>query len=224
MNDTSQQLCLKSCSRRKVLTLGMGVAGALIGKAAVAKVCSSLTPAQTEGPFYPMRDQADKDSDLTRVAGRSEEAEGQKIILAGQVQDDKCQPVEGALVEIWQACHTGKYNHPGDPNPAKKDPNFQYWGRSLTNQEGRYSFKTIIPGEYQASTNWVRPPHIHMKVHRRGFQELTTQVYFEGYANNKTDRILLGLSPEERAKVVIPFENDSRGLLLGQFDITIKGV
>ena len=213
-------------SRRKILTVGAGVAGACIGKTSIAKVCGSMTPAQTEGPFYPIEDQADKDSDLTRVDGRSGVAEGQKIILTGVVQDHKCQPVAGALVEIWQACHTGKYNHPGDPNPAVKDPNFQYWGRSLTDENGRYSFKTIIPGEYQATSNWVRPPHIHMKVHRRGFQELTTQVYFEGYANNKTDRVLLSLPAEERAKVVIPLVDipQGQGLLSGNFDIIVQGV
>ena len=134
-----------------------------------------LTPRQTEGPFYPVEDQLDTDADLIRLEGSSLFALGEVIIVKGQVTDQNCNPVKGALVEIWQACASGKYNHPSDPNTAPIDPNFQYWGKSVTDDQGRYKFRTILPGAYPADTDWMRPPHIHFKISRVGYKELITQ-------------------------------------------------
>lgn len=187
-----------------------------------------LTPAQTEGPFYPISDQADKDNVLYFVKGRNKEAIGEKIKIYGMVTDDQCRPVENALVEIWQACASGKYNHPGDPNPAELDPDFQYWGRTVTNQKGEYEFFTIKPGHYPATNTWVRPAHIHMKVHRRGYNELTTQMYFKGDKYNARDRILQSLSPAERASVIVDFSKKDpatfRDINMGEFNITINSI
>lgn len=187
-----------------------------------------LTPKQTEGPFYPERDQADKDNDLTWVKGAAKPAEGEVIYVKGVVSNQFCQPVENALVEIWQACASGKYNHSGDPNPAALDPHFQYWGRAVTNTKGEYEFKTIKPGHYPASRDWMRPPHIHVKVLRRGHEELTTQMYFKGDRFNAQDRILQALSQQEQSQVIVDFvpqkgENgDTKSV--GQLDLSIKAL
>jgi protocatechuate 3,4-dioxygenase beta subunit len=187
----------------------------------LAQSCG-LTPEQTEGPFYPIADQIDKDNDLTFVKDARKKALGESCIIKGIVQNERCEPVEGALVEIWQACVTGKYNHPGDPNPAALDPNFQYWGRATTNKKGEYFFKTIVPGAYQATSTWMRPPHIHFKVHLRGFQELTTQMYWGGNALNQNDRILQNMSKAEQEQVVVHFK-DQGGIKTGRFNLTLQG-
>src|SRR5690606_10325513 len=85
-----------------------------------------LTPPQTPGPFYPRTRVSDQNADLVQIDGRSREAEGVKIFISGRVIDQDCRPVSGALVDLWQACHTGRYNHPADPNKAPLDPHFQY--------------------------------------------------------------------------------------------------
>jgi protocatechuate 3,4-dioxygenase beta subunit len=193
--------------RRQLLKLGLG-AGAALGMASMAQgvpLCAS-TPAQTEGPFYPITPQSDKDWDLTQVAGNTQKALGEEIIIVGQVTSGDCQPLPGTLVEIWQACNSGKYNHPNDPNTAPLDPHFQYWGKALTNEEGIYLFKTILPGAYPATANWIRPPHIHYKVHKWGFNELTTQLYFSGQDYNASDRILQQIPPDKQDLVVRPIE------------------
>ena len=116
-------------SRRNLISKALIISGSLItGAKAFSKVCG-LTPEQTEGPFYPIQNQADKNNDLTILKGNLTRATGKVVILSGIVQDDFCRPIEGAMVEIWQACHTGKYNHSSDPNPAKLDPHFQYWAK-----------------------------------------------------------------------------------------------
>src|ERR1700733_4971794 len=144
-------------SRRDFFGASLVAAGTLAGGSALANSllgACTLTPAQTEGPFYPVKDQPDEDNDLTIVRGNSKVASGQIIYVMGQVTDQNCAPVPNALVEIWQACVTGKYNHPNDTNPQPLDPNFQYWGKSVTDANGVYKFKTIIPGAYPADTDW----------------------------------------------------------------------
>lgn len=216
-------------TRRELLKktlLGAGV-GAIVSTSAqsLAQVCLGLTPKQTEGPFYPISDQLDSDNDLTYVKDNTQKALGDVIFVSGVVTDGDCLPVKNALVEIWQACKTGKYNHPGDPNPAELDPNFQYFGRSVTNDAGEYIFKTIRPGAYPASSNWIRPAHIHVKVHVLGFEELTTQMYFSDDPLNSQDLILLNLPPDERRRVVVDFTKEKKeNVPLGKFDIRIKKV
>lgn len=193
-----------------------------------------LTPAQTEGPFYPVVDQTDKDWDLTQVKGKSKSAKGQVVWITGTVTDENCRPVEKALVEIWQAAFSGRYHHPGDDSGLELDPNFQYWGKSVTDPLGQYQFKTIVPGHYPADAHWIRPPHIHYKVFATGFHDLTTQMYFSGSSFmeekgkfidelNRKDRVLNQLSSQEQQKVIVTFsakENDLRGT----FDITLKRI
>lgn len=185
--------------KRSILKGALGSAVAFVAlKANAAPMCGS-TPQQIEGPFYPEQDQLDKDTDLTQ----GESAAGEIIMIDGIVMDEACNPIKGALVEIWQACHTGRYNHAADPNTAALDPNFQYWGQAITDENGAYRFKTVIPGAYPAGPGWVRPPHIHYKVARLGYHELTTQLYFSDQELNRRDRILLSMPARERAKVVV---------------------
>ncbi|MEK6618266.1 MAG: protocatechuate 3,4-dioxygenase [Nitrospirota bacterium] len=217
-------------SRRQMLGAFVAVAGVLAYSAALGRTIRDLcllTPPQTEGPYYPVQDQPEKDNDLTRVKGRPGRAAGQLIYILGQVRDEQCRPLEGALVEIWQAAASGRYNHPDDrDNRAPLDPNFQYWGYDTTDQEGRYSFKTVLPGQYPAGLFWTRPSHVHFKVHRRGFQELTTQMYFAGDPYLEKDRIFRAIPPDERQRVIVEpeppgheFEPESR---ICRFDLMLK--
>lgn len=166
----------------------------------------SKTPKQPEGPFYPVVDQIDTDADLIRVTGKAKIAVGEIVIVQGILTDQNCKPVVGALVEIWQACASGKYDHPSDPNTAPIDPNFQYWGKSVTDSSGKYQFRTIKPGTYPAGEGWIRPAHIHFKISALGYIELITQMYFVGDQFNKNDLILQRLKPEDQKKVIVDFK------------------
>ena len=215
-------------TRRKLLSssaygFGLLSAGSVFGRS--AEFCFD-TPQQPEGPFYPVRDQADKNSDLTLVDGHSQRAVGTVIHVGGTVIDQYCNIVENAVVEIWQACASGRYNHPGDQdNSNALDPNFQYWGITKTNAQGEYSFKTILPGHYKANSTWMRPPHIHFKVYRRGFVELTTQMYFAGNRFNEEDLILSRLSEDEKSSVIVAMTKIEGTLEYScRFDITLQKV
>ena len=185
------------------------------------------TPAQTEGPYYPPKAQIDamldQDNDLTRLKGQSGTPKGQIVYVMGQVRDRHCRPIEGAVVEIWQASENGRYRHPRDrDNPAPLDA-FK-WGKNVTDKEGRYLFKTIKPGSYQAGRNWTRPPHIHFKVSHGDFQSFITQMYFAGDAYQQTDYILNEVPADQRDRVIVQLGSpgaDMNPMSLGQFDLTL---
>lgn len=209
--------------RRRFIVLG-GLVAATRAFAQLRGVCAPIVQ-QPEGPFYPVKDQADKDNDLVVVKGASGQALGQVIIVQGIVTDQACQPVGGVLVEIWQACASGKYNHPSDPNTAKLDPNFQYWGKAVTDAAGAYRFRTIVPGAYPADRNWIRPSHIHFKVQKLGYHELITQMYFAGAKHNDTDLILKQLPLAEQKRVIVPLQNmNGYPLPVANFNMAISKV
>ena len=222
----------KKISRRKLFKLGFGAAAGAIGSKLFAHEPKDsnciATPKETSGPFYPTKDQPDKDVDLTIVNGTSGRAEGEIIYVKGQVLDDKCHPVAGALVEIWQANKWGRYHHESDPNPAPLDPNFQGWGQAKTDEKANYSFKTIFPGAYPASPEWTRTPHIHFKVSKRGYHEVITQMYFAGQELNETDRLILAMPKAESEKLIVKLEHaptsSEPGARLCRFNIFLQQV
>lgn len=219
---------LDQANRRNFLIGISALAGGFTVKALADNSCEIFTPAQTSGPFYPGERNFGLDSDLTRVPGSSTQAKGQVVYVKGRILDHNCRPIEGANVEIWQACASGKYNSPKDPNPAKLDPNFKYWAETFTNKNGEYMFKTIIPGAYPADHHWDRPPHIHFKISKLGYKELTTQMYFKGEPLNDLDLIILDLPAPERDSVIVDFQPSPAGFepksLTGSFEITLKPV
>jgi len=185
------------------------------------------TPDQILGPFYPAAKAPDAIDDLTRLPGRPGRAQGDILNVMGRVLNIQGEPVRGAKLELWQANARGRYTHPADKNPAPIDPNFDGTAVLRTDAEGRYRFKTIMPGAYRAGANTVRPPHIHFRLVGQ-YDEFVTQMYFQGEALNDQDRFLQSTLPDERpllvCKLLPPtpeFEPDSR---LVMFDIvTLKG-
>jgi protocatechuate 3,4-dioxygenase beta subunit len=212
----------RKIDRRTILRAGAGIAASALTAGVIANP-SKPTPANPEGPFYPKHQQADKDTDLTLIDGHTERAQGEVIRVTGQVLDEMGNPVEGALVDIWQANSHGRYHHEDDTSTPPEDPNFQGWGMVKTDAEGRYSFTTIKPGAYKVDGNWRRPPHIHYKVSRRGYHELTTQMYFAGESLNETDRLLRSVAEEDRDLLVVDFK-EIDGTPQGEFPIVLAKV
>ena len=161
------------------------------------------------GPFYPVEKPLDQDADLTTIAGKSGHAEGKVLHLMGRVIDSRGRPIPGARIEVWQANTHGRYTHPSDTNPAPLDPNFEGFGVQVTDDEGRYRFKTIKPGAYPVTQSWTRPPHIHVDVTGRTGRVLT-QMYFEDEPLNDVDKLLQGTrSPEA---LVAQYQEPSDGI------------
>ena len=182
------------------------------GRAAEAAT-PRLTPAQTEGPFYPVDLPVDTDFDLLRQGG-TEYLRGQPAWLDGSVLDPAGRPVKGAVVEIWQCDFDGHYRHPRDGNRA--DPRFQAFGRVAVDADGRYRFRTMRPVAYTGRT-----PHIHVKVLLAKRTLLTTQLYVEGDPGNERDGLWRSLrDPLDRAALTVPFSASADGLR-AQFPIVV---
>lgn len=191
--------------RRKFLTTGaagsLAAAGAAFGVEG-QETPLSPTPSEIKGPFYPVVAQKDKDFDLTQVEGQDGRAKGRVIEIQGHVYDTEGNAVEDATVDLWQANAAGRYRHPHESNTAALDENFQGWAIVPSGKDGAFKFKTIIPGSYPASDAWERPPHIHFKVTKKGYLELTTQMYFPGNKLNNDDLLLKRKSKEEQALMI----------------------
>ncbi len=212
----------KKISRRSMITASAGLAATVISATAIGSA-TAITPANPEGPFYPVHKQADKDTDLTLIEGHTERAKGEVIRVTGQVLDDQGMPIEGALVDIWQANSYGRYDHEDDTATTPIDPNFQGWGMVKTDADGRYAFTTIKPGAYGVDDEWDRPPHIHYKVSRRGYREIITQMYFAGEPLNENDNLLNKVTESERHLLVVDFE-EVDGVLQGDFSVVLAKV
>jgi protocatechuate 3,4-dioxygenase beta subunit len=216
---------IKPVTRRQALKMACVAGGvAVAGGVRAYGGARPQTAEQVMGPFYPVIKPLDRDADLTVVEGRHGSAMGQVVYLMGRVVDRHGKPVVNAHIEIWQANVFGRYDHPSDPNTgAALDPNFQGYAKQYTDDLGRYRFKTIKPGAYPATPQWIRTPHIHFDVTGHN-DRLVTQLYFEGEALNATDEIFQSLGSDQQGVLVelVPSPQIEPGSLLGQWDIVLN--
>lgn len=212
-------ITLLSNTRRQFLhglTLG---AAALTAPGAFAEALT-LTPKMTEGPFYPDKLPLDTDNDLLRINERTTPAVGEITHLTGRILSASGAPLRNAVVEIWQCDQNGAYIHSGSGNAAKRDGNFQGFGRFLTNAKGEYYFRTIKPVPYPGRT-----PHIHFAVNRGGQRVLTTQMLVKGHPQNERDGVFKRITdPIQRAAVMAefkPISGSKAGELTASFDLVL---
>ncbi|WPC04839.1 protocatechuate 3,4-dioxygenase [Pseudomonas benzenivorans] len=186
-------------SRRRLL-VGLG-AGAWLLSAPGAFAERLLTPAQTLGPFYPDQLPLDRDNDLVLVDDQLTPASGTVVHLHGRIVDANGRPLADALVEIWQVDARGIYLHSRGGDRARRDANFQGYGRFVTGRDGRYRFRTIRPVPYPGRT-----PHIHFAVTLPGQPRFATQCYIRGERLNARDAILNAIrDPKARELLIVPF-------------------
>ena len=90
---------------------------------------------------------------------------------------------------------------PAASGEAKRDKNFQGFGRFLTGSTGEYYFRTIKPVAYPGRT-----PHIHFAVKMKGREKWTTQCYIKGEPQNEKDGVLRGIKDDKvRESVIVDF-------------------
>jgi protocatechuate 3,4-dioxygenase alpha subunit len=177
------------------------------------------TPSQTVGPFFHFALPNDKFETLV-----TEQTKGERIRVEGRVLDGDGAPLPDALIEIWQANADGRYDHPDDRQQDKElDPAFHGWGRSATDNEGRFRFLTIKPGPVPGPGNTLQAPHINVTVFARGMlKHLVTRLYFDGEALNNDDPVLARVAdPERRSTLIARRANGKDSLFV--LDIRLQG-
>jgi protocatechuate 3,4-dioxygenase beta subunit len=126
-----------------------------------------ITPAQTEGPYY-------TPNPPERTSLLEEGIGGTPLAVAGLVLTTGCQPIARALLDFWHCDDSGEYDNAG----------YRLRGHQFTDDQGRYTLETILPGVYPGRTR-----HIHVKVQAPNQPVLTTQLYFPDEPGNASDGI-----------------------------------
>jgi catechol 1,2-dioxygenase len=105
---------------------------------------------------------------------------GNPIELSGTIRHKDCKtPYQKATIELWHCDAKGVY----DNNSAE----FRYRGTTYSDDNGNYTFNTILPVAYDAGGGHVRPAHFHLMITAEGYQPLVTQLYFSGDTHIKND-------------------------------------
>jgi protocatechuate 3,4-dioxygenase alpha subunit len=175
-----------------------------------------LTPSQTSGPYLAI-------GLLGGPVGSRlvEESDPRAVRVSGVLLDGAGDPVPDGLVEVWQANAAGRYAHPADDrDDVPLEDGFRGFGRSGTEDGGRFELVTVKPGRVPWVDGRLQAPHLLVGVFARGLlKRVATRMYFpDEEAANAADPVLLGLDPAERATLVARAED---GAL--RFDIVLQG-
>ncbi len=196
------------------------------------KISFPSSDSEISGPIFNKSIIGELDNNLTLNFSKNKNSPlGHKIIVYGTVSDQFSNPIEGALIEIWQANSAGKYLHDNDKNSAPIDPNFAGCGRCMTTSKGYYEFLTIQPGPYPYPNRGIewRPMHIHFSIFGKSFgQRLITQMYFQGDPLLKHCPMVNSIADEKAKKSLIGALDTSRSntqnLLAYKFNIVLRGI
>jgi protocatechuate 3,4-dioxygenase, alpha subunit len=181
---------------------------------------------QTVGPFFKIglawlyRDQ---------LAGP--DVDGERIEINGRVLDGDGKLVPDAVLEIWQANSQGKYAHPEDEQNKKLDAGFPGFGRIATDDQGRFRFTTIKPGQVPAQESSTKTsaasaplqaPHINVSFCTRGLlRRLTTRIYFPDEPANAADFALLRVDRARRSTLIA--KRSANSVSKFEWDIVLQG-
>ncbi len=162
-----------------------------------------VTPSSTVGPFLTIG--------LTWDDGPFAVAPGTPgaVWLRGTVHDGLGRPVADAMVETWQADPEGRFDHPDDPRGAVARPGFRGFGRSHTDDAGRYAVCTLTPGRLPDGDGGLQAPHVDVSVFARGLLDrLVTRSYFADEAEANAEDTVLRSLPEEGRRTLIAMPTD----------------
>ncbi len=154
------------------------------------------------------------------------EARGERIRIEGRVIDGGGRPVRDAQVEFWQADANGKYDHPDDPQDKEPDPNFNGFGRAVSDfKTGLWWFETVKPGRVPGRHGTIMAPHVNVAVFARGINvHLNTRIYFDDEAEaNATDPVINLVELPPRRETLIAKREQRDGQAVYRFDIVLQG-
>lgn len=167
-----------------------------------------------------------KTNNLRKRTGYGSFAKGEFIIITGIITDSYCVPVKNATVQIWHGDHNGKYKSvPNDGylndsmmyrrqsdrfekiiESDMADENFTGSGSTTTDNLGRFTFLSIMPGGNK--------PLVNFRVIHKDFNDMKTVMYF----NNST-----GINPLLVATKNGTINNDGIKENIYQYNITLNG-
>jgi protocatechuate 3,4-dioxygenase alpha subunit len=166
------------------------------------------TPGQTVGPFFGYALPFPHDNELVPPG------HPQAVRLHGRVLDGSGAPVPDAILELWQADRGGQVVQQ-EGSLHRDGWTFTGWGRASTDDTGRYTFSTLLPGAEPG-----KAPFFAVTVFARGLlNRLFTRAYLPGDESVlAADPLLSALEPDERATLLT--RPDAHGFV---FDVRLQG-
>lgn len=163
----------------------------------------TITTTDILGPFYrpgsPMRSNLIPPGSIASV-----------MHLKGTVfQKDGKTPLPNVLIEAWQCDEYEHYDNASD--------DYLFRGAVKTVNNGKYSFKTIVPVPYKDGDDW-RPAHIHLRISSADHQDLITQIYFKGDPHIKEDPA--AASPQSVNRI-LEIKKNASNVNVVQFDVVM---
>lgn len=167
------------------------------------------TPLQTVGPFFHLG------LDGLAATDVAPDAEGQPVTIEGTVIDGGGAPVNDALLETWQADAQGAY--PDASAPAT----YRGLTRVATDDVGRFTIRTIMPGPVPGPNGTRQAPHLLVVIFMRGLlRHLVTRLYFSG-ADSDADPILKLVEASRRRTLIASRQPGSSDVF--KWDIHLQG-
>jgi len=228
----SEETVRSAMSRRQALSL-LGAAGAasLVGMASRAWAACSVTPSETEGPYW-VDEMLDR-PDITLDPSDGSVRPGVPLRLNINVlrADANCAPAADVQVDVWHCDAAGLYSDESANNTVGKK---FLRGYQQTGANGAVQFTTIYPGWYRGRTI-----HIHFRI--RTFNGSTTtsnftsQLFFDDTINNQ----VLAQAPYNtrgtrdtinandgiyNAATLLTLSSDGNGGYVGSFDVALNGL
>lgn len=114
------------------------------------------------------------------------DAKGEPMVVSGRILDTSGGPIEGAVIDVWQANDEGFY----DVQQKGIQPDFNLRGIFRTGADGRYWFRAVKPKFYPIPDDGpvgqliaalgrhpYRPAHLHYMIKAGGYETLVTHIF-----------------------------------------------
>ena len=138
------------------------------------------TPSSVLGPFHILGA-----PDLPVGGDMRGDNSGDAVVVQGHVRTPAGDPINGAVLEIWQTADNGLYSGQDD-----NQSEYNLRAQMPTGADGRYLFSTVRPAPYTVPDDgpvgellhatgrhpW-RPSHLHFIVTAPGYRTLVTEVF-----------------------------------------------
>ncbi len=111
---------------------------------------------------------------------------GEDMVISGRITDTQGRPIEGAVLDVWQANDEGFY----DVQQKGIQPDFNLRGVFRTGADGRYWFRAVKPKYYPIPADGpvgqllgalgrhpYRPAHLHYILKADGYETLITHIF-----------------------------------------------
>ena len=148
---------------------------------------------------------------------------GEPCAVSGTVKDMQGRPIEGAVLDVWEAQGDGFYDvqKPGEHNAR---------ARFRTGADGKYWFRCVKPSSYPvphdgpvgrvlraSGRHPMRPGHLHFKISAPGCDTLVTHIFVKGDPYLASDAVF-GV----KQSLVVDFRKVKSGGYECRYDFVLK--